>query len=301
MAQPETKQDIQAFWKSLYDSLYEDVDSALTRDALFEGLEKLEDMFRYRAHGAVVEMPLDELKGKRVLEIGPGAGGHSALFAKYGAIMTSADLTFHRARATQGKFDLMGDDAAGCNAIQSDAENLPFADNTFDIVYSNGVLHHTLDTEKSMAEVNRILKPGGAAVIMLYAKSSWHYWFDKVLCEGILCGQLLTGRNWLGRSTEWGGKNKQTVANPITRVYTAAGLDRLFEGFEDRHYRKSEFYFRDIPKLGKRIKAWQIKRYGQHDGGYLVYGAPWPVAMPIELTLGKYMGFAWFITAKKPL
>jgi ubiquinone/menaquinone biosynthesis C-methylase UbiE len=149
------KTDIQAFWKALYDSLYEDVDAGLTRDALLASLDDLEDMFRLRRHMAVVEMPLKDLAGKRVLEVGPGAGGHSALFARHGAIMTSLDITPARARATNAKFRLMVELAEGCNAVNGDSEALPFADDTFDIVYSNGVLHHTLDTEKAIASVRQ--------------------------------------------------------------------------------------------------------------------------------------------------
>ncbi|GAB6052600.1 hypothetical protein JCM17960_14200 [Magnetospira thiophila] len=295
-----TKADIQSFWKSLYDSLYEDVDRDLSKQGLLDGLNALEDMFRYRRHLAVVEMPLSDLKGKKVLEIGPGAGGHSALFAKYGAHMTSVDLTFHRARATQAKFDLLGNTAEQCRALQSDAENLPFADDSFDIVYSNGVLHHTLDTEKSMDEVLRVLKPGGRAVILLYCKSSWHYWINMVLAEGLLRGRMFKDRNWLGKATEWGGKNAQTVENPITRCYTAGGIRQLFAKFNDLTLRKGEFYFYLIPKLGRLYRRWQIKRYGTHPGGILVYGTPWPIQSPLELWLGKIMGFGWYISARKP-
>ena len=200
MSQDFAKQDVQAFWGSLYDSLYNGVDSELTRGLLLEGIDDLEDMFRLRDYMAVHEMPLEDLQGKRVLELGPGAGGHSALFAKYGAIMTSADITFSRAKATQVKFDLMGDLAEGCQSMQSDAENLPFADDTFDIVYSNGVLHHTPDTEKAIQDVYGVLKPGGQAVIKLYCNDSWHYWLNMFLCVGILTGRIFTAPNWLGRT-----------------------------------------------------------------------------------------------------
>ncbi len=300
MNEPATKQDIQAFWKSLYDSLYEDVDEALTRDALFKGIDDLEDMFRFRGHMAVVEMPLAELAGKRILEVGSGAGGHSALFARHGAEMTSVDITFHRARSTDAKFRLMAAAAGGCNAMQSDAENLPFKDDIFDIVYSNGVLHHTLDTGRGLDEVYRVLKPGGRAVIMLYCKSSWHYWINMLLCEGLLRGRVFGDPNWLGKATEWGGKKRQTVENPITRCYTNGGIRRLFSGFEGVSLRKGEFYFYLIPKLGRLYRRHQIRKYGTHPGGVLVYGEPWPIQSPLELRLGRIMGFAWFINARKP-
>ena len=300
MSEPATKENIQDFWKSLYDSLYEDVDRNLTRDRLFESLDDLEDMFRLRGHMAAVEMPLTELAGKRVLEVGPGAGGHSALFAKHGARMTSIDLTLQRARSTAAKFSLMEEAAIDCLALQGNAEKLPFADDAFDIVYSNGVLHHTLDTEASMSEVYRVLKPGGQAVILLYCKSSWHYWINMFLCVGLLKGRAFGDRNWLGKATEWGGKNVQTVENPITRCYTGIEISNIFQRFIDIKFRKGEFYFYLIPKLGRIYRRYQIRRYGTHPGGILVYGQPWPMQSKLEQFLGRIMGFAWYISARKP-
>lgn len=300
MIEPGDKQDIQRFWKSLYHSLYDDVENTMTQDMLFQALDALEDMFRYRDHLAVVEMPLADLKGKRVLEIGTGAGGHSALFAKHGAIVTGVDLTPDRVAATQRKFALMGEVAAGCQAMQADGENLPFADDSFDIVYSNGVLHHTVDTGKALDEVYRVVKPGGQVVMMLYCKDSWHYWINMFLCVGLLQGKMFRDPNWLGRATEWGGKDRQTVANPYTRCYTKGEMQGLFARYRDVTLRKGDFFFYLIPKLGRLYRRWQVKRYGEHPGGILVYGVPWPIQSPLELWLGKKMGFSWWVSGRKP-
>ena len=298
MALSEYKQDIQAFWGALYDSLYGGDGEGVTRDELLEGLDALEDMFRLRRHMAVADMPLENLKSKRVLEIGPGAGGHSALFARHGANVTAIDITQVRADATAQKFKILGAD--DCVAMQGDAEDLPFDDGAFDIVYSNGVLHHTTSTGTALDEAFRVLKPGGRAVILLYCKSSWHYWINMWLCVGLLKGKAFGDENWLGRATEWGGKDAQTVENPITRCYTRGGIRRLFRRFENLTLRKGEFYFYLIPKLGRLYRRWQIKRFGTHPGGYLVYGEPWPIQSPLERWLGRIIGFGWFISATKP-
>jgi ubiquinone/menaquinone biosynthesis C-methylase UbiE len=300
MAGTADKRDIQAFWGALYDSLYDGVDRGLTRERLIEGIDALEAMFRLRRHMAVADMPLDGLKGKRVLEIGCGAGGHSALFARKGALVTAVDLTPKRVEATAAKFRLLGADALGCRALQADAEALPFADGEFDIVYSNGVLHHTRDTQKAVDEAFRVLRPGGSAVVMLYCKSSWHYWINLWLCVGMLRGRAFGDPDWLGKATEWGGRDAQRVANPVTRCYTARGIRTLFKRFQDIRLRKGEFYFYLIPKLGRFYRRWQINHYGTHPGGYLVYGEPWPIQSPLELRLGRAIGFSWFIRAIKP-
>lgn len=294
-----TKENIQHFWKTVYETAYTDHDSGLTREDLLEAIDQLADMFSFREHMAVVEMDLGALAGLSVLEVGSGAGGHSAMFARHGARMTSCDITQVRAAETQRKFDLLGDLAAGCRAMQADAENLPFPDDHFDIVYSNGVLHHTNDTERAIAEVYRVLKPGGRAVIMLYCKSSFDYWFNYWFCRGLLCGAMFKSRNWLGHASEWIGPTEKTAVNPITRCYTAGQIRRMFSRFENLGFRKSEFYFYLIPKLGRIYRRWQIKRYGTHPGGEIVYGAPWPIWSPLEHWLGKKMGWVWFISAYK--
>jgi SAM-dependent methyltransferase len=294
-----TTRDIQAFWGEVYRTAY-GRDAALTPARLDAALVELEDMFRFQGHGAVVEMPIEALDGRRVLEIGSGSGGHSALFAKHGARMTSIDVTWERAAATARKFALLGPRGGACLAVQADAERLPFADGAFDIIYSNGVLHHVPDTERAVAEALRVLRPGGLAVVMLYCKSSFHYWFTLFFCVGILKGQMFRGGQWLGRATEWIGPGRQTVENPVTRCYTARGVRRLFAGCEDVRLRKMGFFFYAIPKIGRLYRRFQTRRYGVHPGGVLVYGEPWPRTSPLERRLGRHIGFAWFVAARKP-
>ena len=108
-----------------------------------------------------------------------------------------------------------------------------------------------------------------------------------------------TATGW-ERRPNGGGAHRQTTLNPVTRCYGRAGVHRLFGRFERVSLRKREFYLYLIPKLGRLYRRWQIRRYGTHPGGILVYGEPWPIWSPIEARLGRVMGWAWFIAAHKP-
>ena len=100
------KSEIQTFWGDLYKQLYEANDSALTPEILTRQIDQLEDLFHKRRQSCVVEMPLSELEGKRVLEVGSGSGGHSCIFKKHGALVTAVDITAARAASTAQKFAL---------------------------------------------------------------------------------------------------------------------------------------------------------------------------------------------------
>jgi ubiquinone/menaquinone biosynthesis C-methylase UbiE len=297
---PALKSDVRNFWGDLYRSAYSRLDAGLDAQTLRLLLNEMKAMFHYRKHLAVTEMPLEAIAGLRVLEIGCGAGSHSALFAECGAFMTSLDLASERATATQQKFRLLSVDTKGSAALAGDAENLPFADNHFDVVYSNGVLHHSPNTVRAIQEVFRVLKPGGRAVIMLYCKSSINWWITLWLGYGILRGKLRQGVDRLGAHTEWAGSMAQQSDNPITRAYRASEIRAMFCDFEHTSLRKSEFSLVHLPKFGKRYHRWLESKGRMHPGGLLPYGGPWPIASSFELALGPYVGWAWNISAIKP-
>ena len=250
----EIKRDIQRFWGQLYKAVYSENDLSFERDRLEQQLFDLESLFFHRKHLAVIEMPVSKLKEKRVLEIGSGAGGHSAFFAFKGADMFSIDITPERVVATGKKLDLIGN--GEYIALQADAECLPFPDDHFDIAYSNGVLHHTPQTEQAISEVYRVLKPGGRAVIMLYARDSFLYWFNLFFLKGLLLGNMFRSRNWLGKTTEWMSDEKQKVYNPETKVYSIGDIVRLFKSFDGVEIRKNSFNFDQIPMFGKYLSKY---------------------------------------------
>jgi SAM-dependent methyltransferase len=105
--------------------------------------------------------------GDRMLEIGCGTGCDLLQFARHGAQATGVDIATEHLRLArerlQGKADV----------VQADGRTLPFPDDTFDYVYSHGVIHHSDEPEKIAAEIFRVLKPGGRFNIHVYARWSW--------------------------------------------------------------------------------------------------------------------------------
>lgn len=108
--------------------------------------------------------------GKKVLEIGVGLGADHQKWAEAKTDLYGIDLTERAIGITGKRFDCFG---LKSNLQVADAENLPFEDNTFDVVYSWGVLLYCPDMHRALGEVRRVLKPGGEAIIMLYHKYSF--------------------------------------------------------------------------------------------------------------------------------
>ena len=124
-----SKQRIQKFWSDNYRQLYAENDASLTPKILEQQIDELEDLFRIREQSCVVEMPLKELSGKKVLEIGSGAGGHSCIFKRHGGDVTAVDITWERVISTATKLCMLKGGSG--QAIQADA-GLPKADERYD-------------------------------------------------------------------------------------------------------------------------------------------------------------------------
>lgn len=114
------------------------------------------------------------LRRRHLLEIGCGMGFDSLEFLKRGVRVTATDLTESAVLLTRKHFEL--ENVAPESVHTENALKLSFADNTFDAVWSNGVLHATGDTRLAVQEARRVLKPGGRAIIShFYRKPSWMY------------------------------------------------------------------------------------------------------------------------------
>ena len=174
-------------------------------------------------------MGFDQFAGASLLEIGCGMGSDLLQFARGGALCTGIDLTPRSIDITRHRFALYDQKAS---LMISDGEHLPFKSNSFDVVYSNGVLHHTPDTAGAIQEVHRVLRPGGVAKIMLYHRNSLNFWLDVVLRRGIVAGEYLRGRSTeeiMSRVIEF----SEHDARPLVKVYSRKEARELFKRFKD--------------------------------------------------------------------
>lgn len=231
-------------------------------------------------------------RGLRVLEIGCGMGTDGAQFAAAGADYTGVDLTDAAIELARKRFALSG--LKGEFRV-ADAEKLDFPDESFDRVYSHGVLHHTPDIESAIREIHRVLKPGGRAIVMLYHRGSYNYRIGiRVLRRagarlldgesGIKLVSFLTGEpldslreHAAARKASANGDlaadallNESTdgAGNPLARVYSRGEARELFRDFSNVELRAYFLNKRFIPIVGnllpRSVESALASRWGWH-------------------------------------
>jgi ubiquinone/menaquinone biosynthesis C-methylase UbiE len=194
-----------------------------------------------------------ETAGQRVLEIGVGLGTDHIQFARAGAVLSGVDLTQHAIDLVRRRLELEG---LHSSLEVADAEHLPFADGTFDVVYSWGVLHHTPDTPAAVREAIRVVKPGGRICVMLYARHAW-----------VSYGLWLRNGPLSGRPTR---SIKDVLHHHMeslgTQGFTKAEARRMFAGIDDLRIEKvatpyDREYARGVaPLTGRQLGFFMVIR-----------------------------------------
>jgi SAM-dependent methyltransferase len=230
--------------------------------------------------------------GLKVLEIGCGLGTDGAQFAAAGADYTGVDLTEAAVELARRRFELF--DLPG-NFQTADAENLEFADDSFDLVYSHGVLHHTPETAKAIREIHRVLRPGGRAVVMLYHRDSYNYrvnismlrragaqllrWEPGIRVVHRITGEpleslrehaqlLKTEKDSYLKPEEFLSQNTDGAGNPLARVYSRKEARELFKDFSSVTLKTYFLNKRWLPLIGKvlpqSLESRLAARWGWH-------------------------------------
>jgi len=287
LADEQLKERVRTFWQA-HPCGTKFSDAEIGTRAFFERIEA----HRYEKEWHIpAAANFANTRGLKVLEIGCGLGTDGAQFAKAGADYTGVDLTNAAIELARRRFELFG--LTGKLQV-ADAENLDFPDESFDVVYSHGVLHHTPDIDAAVQEIHRVLKPGGRAIVMLYHRGSYNYRIGiRVLRRagagllktdtGIKLINVLTGEPTEAlqeRAAMMRATNGETSAdqllnestdgagNPLARVYSRREARQLFKDFSKVELRAYFLNKRFIPIVGnllpRSIESALASRWGWH-------------------------------------
>jgi SAM-dependent methyltransferase len=144
-----------------------------------------DDLDRYhfeKLHHLVRLVDFDGYRGRTVLDVGCGAGVDLARFARGGAAVTGVDVSESAIDLARKNFDQQG--LRGRFDV-ADGEQLPFPDNTFDLVFAHGVVQYTAHPQRLVDECRRVLKPGGQAIFQVYNRISWLNALSKLMKVGL--------------------------------------------------------------------------------------------------------------------
>lgn len=145
------------------------------------------ESFRYSIEPEIFSFAqFTRFHGKKVLEVGVGAGSDFLQWVRAGAQAHGIDLTQEAIDNVTARLALYNLKATELQV--GDAEALPYADNSFDLVYSWGVIHHSPDTIKCLEEIIRVARPGGCIKVMIYNRHSLFAWY-RYLLAGLLKGR----------------------------------------------------------------------------------------------------------------
>lgn len=220
--------------------------------------------------------------GQSVLDVGCGNGWVLSQYARHGARCTGVDLTRRAVAASRARFGLQG--LAGRFARAS-AERLPFADASFDLVTSLGVIHHTPRTEQAAAELLRVTRPGGSVLVALYYRNLLlRPWSFPLLKLGLRLLGLRRANDLQGNARRLSaGSVEEFVrfydgeANPEGKVYTRAEIVAMFRGLVDVETEVHYFPRRFVPALRGRT-----------------------LPRPVEQQLDRHIGILLYLRGRKP-
>lgn len=240
--------------------------------------------------------------GCDVLEVGCGIATDGLQFLRAGARYTGFDQSPVALSLAQRRFELEGLEAQ--DLVQSTAVELPFADESFDLVFSHGVIHHIADTEAVVAEFERVLRPGGTALVMVYHRDSLNYYVNIMGLRRALAALLLIpgaprliaratgeseellldhrallrehGVGYLLDRTLFLAHNTDGPGNPLSKVYSRAEVRKLFSDFATVDLAVRHLNLRVFPGGGRLAGLPAVERLGRRIGWHLYVAARKP-------------------------
>jgi SAM-dependent methyltransferase len=276
--------EVQSFWDAhpcgdhIVGGLHDDFDDNYGR------FFRAYDSWRYDQESHILRC-LDQTmwRDQRVLEIGLGQGAESEQLIRRGALWSGLDLTRESVERVGARLSSRG--LPHEDIRQGSALEIPWPDDTFDIVFSHGVLHHVPDIRRAQSEIHRVLRPGGRVVAMLYARHSLNYQVSiRVVRRAMLAAayplrhtRLLPDSQVLRQHLENAERmglrryleletfthyNTDGPLNPFARVYSRAEVIRDFPDFRLVSYAKHYMHAPPFP-VGRlssldRVAGWHL-------------------------------------------
>lgn len=222
-------------------------------------------------------VPFHLFTDRKVLEIGCGAGYDAYEFCRHGADYVGIDLVPENIQRTKAHLEFYG---YSPELFEGDAENLEFEDGSFDVVFSNGVLHHTPCILKSFSEAFRVLNTGGEFWVTVYHRDSIFYWLTVFLCEYILRLGFLK-RSFKERLSMIEYTKSQEL--PLVNAYSRKQIKDLLrsEGFAVEKLWIRKLVKEDLPSIPAINRLWRL------------------VPQKLLDFVGKYLGWYIIVKAKK--
>ena len=199
-------------------------------------------------------------KGKKVLEVGCGMATEGINYARAGATYTGTDLSIESLDLAKKRFKVYNNKG---NFYLGNSEELSsfVPVETYDLIYSFGVIHHSPHPEKIISEIKKYMNKDSTLKIMLYASESWKNYMIEAGYD----------------------QPEAQYGCPIANTYTKDEVRKLLDGF-------------DVTIEQNHIFPYQIEPYKRGE----FVKQPWFEAMPDEIfeVLKKNLGWHLLITAK---
>tara|TARA_B100000941_G_scaffold87172_1_gene60276 strand:- start:389 stop:1201 length:813 start_codon:yes stop_codon:yes gene_type:complete len=169
---------------------------------------------------------LNILKDLNVLDIGCGWGSSTFHLSKFSEKVTSIDISPVAIEGAKKNISLNG--IKNTQILEMDAEKLDFNDNTFDYLFSWGVIHHSSRPEKIYNEIYRVLKSGSKGSIMVYNKSSLRYWLMGIY-HLYFRGMIFKGYDWSNVTKKFtdGYYHKHYVPKRLKEEFLSIGFSNV--------------------------------------------------------------------------
>jgi len=256
--------------------------------AYYDEIER--DRYTHQGHINQI-MDWIQWKGKKVLEIGTGVGTDARNIIRRGGTYLGINVDQGSVDATQKALQVFGSDGA---VRKCSATELFLPDQSIDVVYSFGVLHHIPDVATAVSEIERVLKPGGELLIMVYNRTSINYKLEILILRklfvrllripglikllafaGLPEGKLkrhaeIFSANKNMSDDEWLSRNTDGPDNPYSLVYGAREIEKLLRAFD---VKKNEVFYFDTRHwgiLGKLLPKSLVEFLGTHYGWHRV-------------------------------